>query len=108
MKPRTLCACQLQTDMISERVAPFARPIISRIFAPLPCLRGALLLFAGFFSLAVPVLDLAALPVFRLLGTLFFWLVGFFAVVLSGATGASCTATVAAVSLVSAFNMVVF
>src|ERR1039458_982780 len=65
MKTRTLCACQPQADMISAKVAPLARPIISRIFAPLPWLFGAFLLFAVFFSLAAPALGLAALPLFR-------------------------------------------
>src|SRR6266852_5259308 len=50
MKPRTLCACQSVAFMISARVAPLARPIISRIFAPLLSARGALL--AGAVDLA--------------------------------------------------------
>jgi hypothetical protein len=90
MKPRTLCACQSQADIISAKVAPLARPIISRIFAPLPWRFGAFLLFAGFFSLAAPALGLAALPFFRLLGAPFFRLVAFVGVVFSGATGAPC------------------
>jgi hypothetical protein len=42
MKPRTLWACQPAVFMISARVAPLARPIISRIFAPLLSARGVL------------------------------------------------------------------
>ena len=47
MKPLTLWACQSVAFMISARVAPFARPIISRIFAPLLSARGALALRSG-------------------------------------------------------------
>ena len=57
MKPRTLCACQSVAFMISARVAPLGRPIISMIFAPLLSARGELVLFAAaglaaFFALA--------------------------------------------------------
>src|SRR5580658_9834892 len=47
MKPLTLWACQSVAFMISARVAPLARPIMSMIFAPLLSARGALALFAG-------------------------------------------------------------
>src|SRR5580704_9863928 len=53
MKPLTLWACQSVAFMISARVAPFARPIISRIFAPLLAPRGVVALrsdLAGAFS----------------------------------------------------------
>jgi len=40
MNPRTLCACQPVASMISAKLAPFDRPISSRILAPLLCLRG--------------------------------------------------------------------
>ena len=49
MKPLTLWACQSVAFIISASVAPFARPIISRIFAPLLSARGVLAsLRAGF------------------------------------------------------------
>ena len=41
MKPLTLWACQSVAFMISARVAPLARAIMSRIFAPLLSARGA-------------------------------------------------------------------
>src|SRR6266849_4355131 len=90
--------------MISARVAPLARPIISMIFAPLLSGRGAL----GSFVLAVflPALAsffgaaaLAPLAVFWPLGAPFFWLAPFFEEAFSGATWAPCSATVAAVSV---------
>src|SRR5712691_1550522 len=46
MKPRTLWACQSVAFMISASVAPLARPIIARIFAPLLSARGILASFA--------------------------------------------------------------
>ena len=70
--------------MISVRVAPLARAINSRIFAPLLSARGALAFLAGaglaallptlaaFFGAAVLVL--APLAVFWPLGAPFFWL----------------------------------
>src|ERR1700720_409488 len=74
--PRTLCACHLVTFMISVSVAPFARPIRSRIFPPLLSARGALALrsgvaaflpaFAAFFGAAA--LALGPLAVFWPLG----------------------------------------
>src|ERR1019366_8174783 len=45
MKPRTLCACHSVAFMISARVAPLARPISPRIFAPLLSGRGAVASF---------------------------------------------------------------
>src|ERR1700722_20069873 len=57
MKPRTLCACQSVAFWISARVAPLARAIISRIFAPLLSARGAAAFLSGFADL---LLDLAA------------------------------------------------
>src|SRR5713226_8030446 len=96
MKPRTLCACQSVAFMISARVAPLARPIMSMIFAPLLSGRGALASFvraglaaflpalASFFG--VVALVLATLAGFSPLGAPFFWLAPFFEVAVSGAT----------------------
>src|SRR5713101_8231990 len=92
MKPRTLWACQSVAFMISARVAPLARPIISMIFAPLLSARGALVFFAG---TGLPALVLAPLAVFWPLGAPFFWLAPFFEEVFSGATWAPCSATAA-------------
>ena len=111
MNPRTLWACQSVAFMISARVAPFARAIISRIFAPLLSARGAvalglaafLLALASFFGAAA--LGLAPLAVFWPLGAPFFRVAAFFEAAFAGATGAPCSATAAALSLVSAFVM---
>ena len=46
-KPRTMWACQSVAFTISARVAPLARPISSRIFAPLLSARGVLASLAG-------------------------------------------------------------
>jgi len=101
MKPLTLWACQSVAFMISARVAPLARPIMSMIFAPLLSARGALASFlrAGlaafldaFFG---AVLALAPLAVFWLLGAPFFWVAPFFEGAFSGATCAPCSATAA-------------
>jgi hypothetical protein len=46
-KPRTLWACQSVAFWISASVAPFGRPISSRIFAPLLSARGLLASLAG-------------------------------------------------------------
>src|SRR5215831_9079432 len=60
--PRTLWACQSVAFMISPRVAPFGRPISSRIFAPLLLARGALASLAqGFFDLDPSTEDTATL-----------------------------------------------
>src|ERR1700674_1606400 len=110
MKPRTLWACQSVAFMISARVAPLARPIISRIFAPLLSARGALAFleravdlpaFAAFFGAAALVCP--AFAVFWPLGAPFFRVAPFLGEVLSGATCAARSATVAALSFVSAF-----
>src|SRR5580700_6736654 len=110
--------------MISASVAPLARAIISRIFAPLLSARGAaaflaavdladfLLAFAAplpaFFgpALALPPC-LGQLAVFLALVAPFFWLAAFLAGALSGATCAPCAATAAdlSVALVSAVVM---
>src|SRR5713226_6083650 len=92
--------------MISARVAPLARPIISMIFAPLLSARGALASFLGaglavflpaLASLfGVAALVLAPLAVFWPLGAPFFWLAPFFDGAFSGATCAPCSATAAA------------
>src|SRR5689334_14649520 len=101
MKPLTLWACQSVAFMISARVAPLARPIMSMIFAPLLSARGALASFlraglaaflaalAAFFGGA---LALAPLAVFWPLGAPFFWLAPFFEGAFSGATCAPCSA----------------
>src|SRR5229473_2786965 len=118
MKPRTLCACQSVAFMISARVAPLARPIISMIFGPLLSARGALVFFAGaalaafFAALAsffgAPVVVLAPLAVFWPLGVPFFWLAAFFEAAFSGAPGAPCSATAAALSVASALVILFF
>src|SRR5712691_10610813 len=117
MKPRTLWACHSVAFMISASVAPLARPIISRIFAPLLSARGALLAgavglaaflpaFAAFFGAAA--LALARLAVFWPLGAPFFRMAAFFERVFSGATCAPPSATVAAVLVSSVFMLVLF
>jgi hypothetical protein len=100
--------------MISARVAPFGRPISSRIFAPLLSARGALasLAWAGlaaFFPAAAPFFGLAALARLLALGAPFFWLAPFFEEVFSGATCAPCSAAAEAFSVIvaSAFVVVV-
>ena len=117
-KPRTLWACQAVVFMISARLAPFGRPISSRIFAPLLSAHGVLaslawaglvaflVAFASFFGAEAGALTLAA---FWLLGAPFFWVAPFFEEVFSGATCAPCSATVAAFSVIvaSAFVIVV-
>src|SRR6266853_937520 len=119
MKPRTLWACQSVAFMISARVAPLARPIISRIFAPLLSARGALALLAGAVDLAAflpafaaffgeAALALARLAVFWPLGAPFFRMAAFFERVFSGATCAPPSATVAAVLVSSVFMLVLF
>ena len=106
MKPLTLWACQSVAFMISARVAPLARPIMSMIFAPLLSARGALASFlrAGLAASSRPwtaffgaaALALAPLAVFWPLGAPFFWLAPFFEGAFSGATCAPCSATAAA------------
>ncbi len=102
--------------MISGRVAPLGRRIISRIFAVLLSARGVAAFFAGAdlatFLQALPALalvasffgavalSLAPLAAFRSLGGPFFWLASFFEAAFSGATCAPCAATVAALSVV--------
>src|ERR1700679_2336828 len=104
MKPLTLWACQSVSCMISARVAPLARAIMSRIFAPLLSARGAADLRSGlaafFAALAAffgaAALALAPLAVCWPLGAPFFWVAAFFGDAFSGATGAPNFATVAA------------
>src|SRR5687768_14402614 len=114
MKPRTLWACQSVAFMISVRVAPLARPIISRIFAPLLSARGALAFLAAglsaFLTALAPFfgaagLVLAPLAVFWRLGAAFFRVAPFFEGAFSGAPWAPCSATLAAVSVVCAWVM---
>jgi hypothetical protein len=57
LNPRTLCACHPVAFMISARVARLARPINSRICAPLLSARGA-----GSLARAFPLAFFAALP----------------------------------------------
>src|SRR5215467_13859665 len=87
-KPRTLCACHSVAFIISARVAPLGRPIRSRILAPLLSARGAFSAFAAFFAsfLASGLVALGPGP--------------FFEAALVGPTGAPCSATVAAVSVI--------
>ena len=66
MKPLTLWACQSVAFMISARVAPLARAIMSRIFAPLLSARGAVALRSG--GLAAFFAALAAFLAFGTLG----------------------------------------
>jgi len=77
MKPRTLCACQSVAFMMSARVAPLARAIISRIFAPLLSARGAATFLAA-LGLAVfsPAFATALVAFFRRSGLGFGSLVG--------------------------------
>src|SRR5271167_3940461 len=113
MKPLTLWACQSVAFMISARVAPLARAIMSRIFAPLLSARGAADLRSGlaafFAALAAffgaAALALAPLAVCWPLSAPFFWVAAFFEAAFAGATGAPCPAT-AAVSVASWFFMV--
>src|SRR5277367_2977957 len=116
MNPRTLCACQSVAFMISASVAPLARAIISRIFAPLLSARGAAALRSGlaaFLPAFAPALvaffgagplplppRLAWVAAFLALGAPFFWLAAFFAGAFSGATCAPCAATAAVLSVV--------
>src|SRR2546429_490736 len=115
MNPRTLWACQPSAFIISASVAPLARPIISRIFAPLLSARGAAAFArAGLpaFSFLPPLVGLpgavafvALLAVLWALDAPFFWLTPFFEGAFSGATLAPCSATAAALSFASAFVM---
>src|SRR5580698_10385011 len=117
MKPLTLWACQSVAFMISARVAPLARAIMSRIFAPLLSARGAVALRSGlaafFAALATffgaAALALAPLAVSWPLGAPFFCVAAFFGDAFSGATGAPSSATAAAwvVSVSWLFFMVV-
>jgi hypothetical protein len=122
MKPRTLWACHSAAFMISGKVAPLVRPIISRILAPLLSPRGALAFFStvglpalfaalGAFAAAFLVaaaFGLALFAPFWPLGAPFFRLAPFVEEAFSGASCAPCAATVAAVSVVSALLMLVF
>src|ERR1700722_15217782 len=99
--------------MISDNVAPLARPIIARIFAPLLSARGALACFAlaglaaflpavaSFFGAAALVFR--PLAVFRPSRAPFFLVAAFFEEAFSDATFAPCSATVADLSFVFAF-----
>jgi hypothetical protein len=99
--------------MSSVRVAPFARPIKSMIVAPLVSDRGAGAAaffagagFAAFFTILASFFGAAALALAPLaavgpLGAAFFWLALFFEEAFSGATWAPCSATGAALSVVS-------
>src|SRR5688572_19543515 len=111
MNPRTLWACQPVAFMISVRVAPLARAIIPKIFAPLLSARGALAFLAAglaaFFAVLAPffgaALVLPSLAAFWPLGAPFLWVAPFLGDAFSGAP---CSATLAAV-VVSAFVMLV-
>src|SRR5215471_20668504 len=107
MNPRTLCACQFVTFMISPRVAPLARPINSRIFAPLLLARGAAALRSDLALdlLVTSFFGAATLAFFLVLGASFLWPAPFFEEALSGATAAPCSATVAAMPVVFVFVM---
>src|SRR5271169_4732753 len=95
--------------MISARVAPFGRPINSRIFAPLLSARGAGALRSGlaaFFAALAAFLGWTPLAVIWPLGAPFFWMAAFFEATFAGATCARCSATAAAVLAVSVLDMV--
>src|SRR6516165_1598081 len=62
-KPRTLWACHPVAFWISARVAPWLRPIIARIWAPLLSARG--LAERADFCVRADLLDLARGAVFR-------------------------------------------
>jgi hypothetical protein len=111
MNPRTLCACQSVAFIISASVAPFARAIISRIFAPLLSAHGALASWRrwAWHSFYWPS-RLLGLPSsvrprlwhrwrFSWLGAPFFWLAAFLSGAFSGATCAPCAATAAGLSV---------
>lgn len=101
-KPRTLCGCQSVAFMSSARVAPLGRWIRAKILAVLLSARGAAALragFAAFFGVAALAVFLAFLVE---LGAPFFRLAPFFEEAFSGATYAPCSATAAAVVVVSA------
>src|SRR5262249_12589831 len=110
--PRTLCACQSVAFMISARVAPLGRPISSRILAPLLSARSDLSAgdFAAFFAglAGFFAAGLEALTPLLALDAFFFGLAAFLEAALAVATGAPCSARLAAVSVVvaSAFVMV--
>src|SRR5579864_3266993 len=105
-----LWACQLVAFMISARVAPLARAIIFKIFAPLlsGCsevvffaragLKTFLRAFASFFGAAA--LALAPLAAFRPVGAPFFRVAPFFKEAVSGATFAPGAAAAAVFSVV--------
>jgi hypothetical protein len=76
---------------ISARLAPFGRPINSRIFAPLLSARGVPASLVG-----------AGLAAFLLALAPFFGVAPFFEEDFSGAAGAPCSATVAVCSVVVA------
>src|SRR5262249_35175825 len=114
-KPRTLCASQPVVFRISARLAPWERPINPRIWTPLLSARGAAACLAraawpafgafDFLFRAAWVLPPAA--VFWRCGAPFVWLAPFFAEAWAGATGAAGAATLAAVSWISVWVILV-
>src|SRR5947208_2780938 len=85
--------------MISDRVAPFGRPIICRIIPPLLSLRGIEAFRGDFFSASACLRGFARVAVFRLLGAPFLWLATFFDAVFCGATVAPSAVPVVRTSL---------
>src|ERR1051325_8489405 len=107
MNPRTVCACQPVASMISASVAPFARCIIAIISAFL-LLRASVARFCVPARRALPaLLGSAAFALFLALGAPFVLVASLFEGAFSGATCAPCSATVAALSLASAFVMLI-
>src|SRR5437899_1456367 len=92
--------------MISDRVAPLGRPIISRIIFPLPCARGLAAFRRDFVSVLACLVAFAAVPGFRFLGEPFLWLATFFDALFCGAPVAPSAVTAAAVSLACSFIIV--
>src|SRR5688572_22412596 len=105
MNPRTLCACHPVAAMISGRVAPLARPIISRIVAPLLSLGGAFFR-AAFLPGFAGLLEFAGRAAFPPLGAAFFRPPTSFAGAFCGVGDAPVSTTAAAVSWISLFILI--
>src|SRR5580704_9974301 len=100
-KPRTVCFCQPVASTISARVTPLVRFIIA-ITSAFLLLRASVAPFFARGALAA----FARLAPFLALGAPFFRLAPFFEGAFAGATCAPCSATMAALSLVSSVFMV--
>src|ERR1700733_4439927 len=91
-KPRTLWACRATAFMISAKVAPFARPIISSILVPLVSARGEVALRSGLVAFLLALAVFFGLPALAALWPLC----------------APCSATVADFSVASTFVIIGF